>query len=310
MMPDQHPDPVGEAAQVAVRATLQYGALVAGAARSVKRRQVLRARLRLEREERVRRVIQAQERAERAAARARWAPANDSRWLRGAGLIDTAAAWCAAVPFADRGGAWFEEDAAAAVRNCEQRLRDLHPHAMARYDRLRQDGLDPVDAMRAAAPLFARSPRVHDQGAVFVAALPAGSGVGEAWTLKVHGPSREEFDGAVRAKRDARGQRIAQRLLDGDSPVVAEELRARLEASTNLPLDVIDAIVPADPSIRAGCGAAGARRSGRPWQDDFPFPISTVIAARAGRAADGTMVGRGVADRRDERDRVRRTIRR
>ena len=54
--------------------------------------------------------------------------------------------------------------AAAALRKCEDKLRDLHPYAMARYDRLRARRLAPLDAMREAAPLFARAPdaRVGD----------------------------------------------------------------------------------------------------------------------------------------------------
>src|SRR6266487_4381805 len=43
----------------------------------------------------------------------------------------------------------------------QARLRDLHPYAMARYDRLRGDGVSPLDAMRETAPLFSRSPDVR-----------------------------------------------------------------------------------------------------------------------------------------------------
>ena len=48
------------------------------------------------------------------------------------------------------------------MRKAEERLRDLHPYAMARYDRLRGDGIGPAEAMREAAPLFARPARAHD----------------------------------------------------------------------------------------------------------------------------------------------------
>jgi hypothetical protein len=51
--------------------------------------------------------------------------------------------------------------AASAVRKSEDRLRTLHPHAMARHDRLRADGMTPLDSMRETAPLFSRSPGVR-----------------------------------------------------------------------------------------------------------------------------------------------------
>lgn len=51
-----------------------------------------------------------------------------------------------------------DSGAAAALRKSEERLRTLHPYAMARYDRLREEGASPIDAMREAAPLFVRAP--------------------------------------------------------------------------------------------------------------------------------------------------------
>ena len=86
-------------------------------------------------------------------ARLSWAPAHDAHWLAQAGFIETARAWAGAAAYADTDPA-----AAAALRKCEDKLRGFHPYAMARYDRLREDGLPPLDAMREAAPLFARAP--------------------------------------------------------------------------------------------------------------------------------------------------------
>ena len=303
MIPDQHPDPVTEAMYVAARETVQLGALVTGAVRTMMRQRARRARLRLEREERARAVLKARERAEHAAARTKWAPASEPRWLSGAGLVDTATAWCAAVPFADHASPGFDREAAAAVQNCEKRLRDLHPHAMARYDRLRDDGLGHVQAMRATAPLFTRPPRVHDLDVRPLAALAAGDGAGESWSVMIHGPSREEFEAAMRDRRDERGQRIAQRLREDGTLITAEELRARLETSTNLPLDVIAALAPSDTGPAR---AAGKARNGRPpWRDDFPFPVQAVIAACAdkpasppGEAGDGAARCYGEAERR------------
>ena len=54
--------------------------------------------------------------------------------------------------------------AASAIRKSEERLRTLHPFAMARYDRLRSQGASPLDAMREAAPLFGLHPRASRAG--------------------------------------------------------------------------------------------------------------------------------------------------
>ena len=48
-------------------------------------------------------------------------------------------AWGAAAPYADT-----DPEAASALRRAEERLRVLHPYAMARYDRLRAEGAAPA----------------------------------------------------------------------------------------------------------------------------------------------------------------------
>ncbi|GAA4205924.1 hypothetical protein GCM10023074_45700 [Microbispora amethystogenes] len=63
-------------------------------------------------------------------------------------------AWGAALPYATS-----DPGAERALLRCESRLRELHPYAMNRYDRLRVEGHTPEAAMREVAPLFAREPR-------------------------------------------------------------------------------------------------------------------------------------------------------
>ena len=50
------------------------------------------------------------------------------------------------------------------MRKSEERLRTLHPFAMARYDRLRAEGAEPLDAMRESAPLFDYRPDARPAG--------------------------------------------------------------------------------------------------------------------------------------------------
>jgi nucleotide-binding universal stress UspA family protein len=115
-----------------------------------------------ERGEQAHRALAAQMSAERDAARAGWTPALDPDWLRQSDLFQVAAAWGAAMPYADRSVPWYEPAATTAMRKSEQRLRDLHRHAMARYDRLRADGMPPAQAMRETAPFFTGAPRSCD----------------------------------------------------------------------------------------------------------------------------------------------------
>jgi hypothetical protein len=159
---ENHPDPFQEAAHHAVQRAVQIGSVAATCAQMYLYLKNAHARAVAERDERIRRALNAQIRADRDAARARWAPALDREWLGQAGLLQTARAWGAAMPYADRAVPWYEPAAATAMRRCEERLRGLHPYAMAYYDRLRSDGMAPADAMREAAPLFTRPPRVHD----------------------------------------------------------------------------------------------------------------------------------------------------
>jgi hypothetical protein len=157
-----YPDPLNDAAQHGLHRVVQIAACAGTAAQMYVHQQRTQARAVAERDTQARRVLQAQMRAERDAARTGWAPALDPRWLRHATLVDTARVWGAAMPYADRSVPWYEPTAATALRKSEERLRELHPHAMARYDRLRGDGLNPAEAMRGAAPLFARPARVYD----------------------------------------------------------------------------------------------------------------------------------------------------
>src|SRR6266568_3918265 len=78
--------------------------------------------------------------------------------------------------------------AAAAMRKCEDRLHALHAYGMARYDRLRADGISPLDAMRQAAPLFVHSPdpRVGDPAATRPALTSAGED--DSYPLAEHAP--------------------------------------------------------------------------------------------------------------------------
>jgi hypothetical protein len=153
---DVHPDVPGEALSRSGQRLAQLGSLLTSWAMVEARRAERRNAARAMRGEQELRDLRAQERAAQELARAGWAPAQDRRWLAGAGLLDTARAWSAAAAYADT-----DPGAATALARCEDRLRQLHPYAMSWYDRQRAQGAGVFDAMRDALPLFTRAPHAR-----------------------------------------------------------------------------------------------------------------------------------------------------
>ena len=301
-----HPDPFQDAMSHGLQRALQVASSVMTGAQVYVHLKRTQARVLGERDERARRALTAQIRADRDAARAGWAPALDPGWLRHADLSQAARAWGAAMPYADRAMPWYEPAAATAMRKCEERLRDLHPYAMARYDRLRADGMSPAEAMREAAPLFARPSRAYDTPSAPRPVLDAGDGAGlarasdgpaDAPGLGVTGTG-SDIQAQERRGRQILGALQARAREQGRDPLGEAEQRTVLETITNLPPAVIDHVVePGDTtglartrhSRAASAGAtpaadaAGSRaaRTARPWEHDFPMPIHAVVASPA-----------------------------
>jgi hypothetical protein len=272
MTGDEHLDVVDEAIRSAARDAVAIASILTAVIREGLQFRARVERLREEKNEQARLQQQAQLDAERAAARVRWAPGNDASWLREAGLLDVAGAWAAAVPFADSNSELFEESAQSAVLNCENRMRDIHPYAMSRYDRLRVDGMGPTEAMYEALPLFTRPAHVYERTATERSVLNPGDGHGYKWAATVYGPSRSGMEDAQQRQRGVRIlEQVQDRAIrDGRVPLTRDEQRVALEATTSLTPRQIAATVQATP-------AAPAPR--RPWQQDFPFPIRDVLAA-------------------------------
>ena len=281
-----HPEPLQDAAQFGLQRALELATYAGAGAQVYLQHRKATAAAAAERDERARRVLNAQIRAEKDAARARWAPALDPRWLQTASFTETASAWGAAMPYADRAVPWYEPAAATALRKTEERLRELHPYAMARYDRLREQGLGPAEAMREAAPLFARPTHVRDAP---------------------YEPRPE-----LTADADAGLRHAAQ-----DQAFTAERRRAAdLSASDQAATVGLDERTQGVVNARADAAtAAGARarasRLARPWEHDFPMPIPDVIAHATGSrslAATGSRAAAmGLLATRREEPRERRS---
>jgi hypothetical protein len=94
-----------------------------------------------------------------AADRVRFARAFDPSWMRDARAEDLARAWGAAATWADT-----SEQADAAARRVEYRLREMFPEELAHYDGLRANGASRVDAMRESVHAMRERGPEPDQG--------------------------------------------------------------------------------------------------------------------------------------------------
>jgi hypothetical protein len=280
MIPEQHPDPFEDVLRQGVQRAIQLASGAVTAAQVYLFHRNTQARAVDERDDRARRALHTQMRAEQQAGRAGWAPALDPAWLREATLFQVARAWSAAMPYSDRAVPWYEPAAATAMRKCEERLRDLHPYGMARYDRLRAEGLGPAEAMQEAAPLFARPPRAHDPPYVTRPMVAAGDGLdadrAEAAAGPLTGRPGDLPDAGLvitEQERAATAERVRAADLDATTDLTAT---SRMDERT------VNLAAAQDAAAAASAAAARARRvgrPGRPWERDFPMPIRDVLAA-------------------------------
>jgi hypothetical protein len=233
-------DPIGEAFSHSSQKAAQFISMVGAAYEVAARRKAIRAARDAARSEQQRRALQEQERAARAAARVRWAPAFDARWQAQADLLQAGRVWGAAAPYADT-----DPEAASALRKAENRLRILHPYAMARYDRLHVEGNGTLEAMGEAVYLFAREPHARPGQPAMRPEIETGSPGAAPWpgtaaaSAGNPGPAQDLYREA-----EQRGWQIAKRLqahalAERGSRLSPDELATSLEASTSLPTEVI-----------------------------------------------------------------------
>jgi hypothetical protein len=258
-----YPDVLGDALSYSSQRLAQLGSLVTAGA-TVQAHRIAQANVaEAARSERALSALRDQERAAWQLARAGWAPAHDSKWLAQADVLEAARTWSAAAGYADA-----DPTAASAVRKCEERLRVLHPYAMARYDRLRSEGTDAFDAMRQAVPLFARAPhaRPGDPAAEWrILAAPARLDVTSTGVDADGSGLRQAGPGSGLDQRvEHRGHQIVQQLqtralADRGYALSPDELAATLRATTALPSDVIARLARTDSGNRLTTFAEQAR---------------------------------------------------
>ncbi|RAY14995.1 hypothetical protein DPM19_09600 [Actinomadura craniellae] len=279
-MNETYPDPVTEGLTHSGQRLVQIIALATAGYRSHALRKARSAADAARADSATRSQADAEAKAAHAQARARWAPAHDRQWLDQAGLLDVAAAWGAAVPHAAD-----HASAASAVRKCEQRLRNLHPHAMDHYDRHRAAGHDLLEAMRHAAPFFTRDPNVRT-GHPATRRDALAEGTEQRWAASVHGPDRHEWDAH---RQELRAQQIIADLqrqahAEGRPHLLPAELHSVLGSTTNLPDDIIA------KAVRTAL-ASGPVRERTPVElaaEDFPYSIEEAMRMTVQRPLDDT----------------------
>lgn len=303
MEPAHYADPLEEALSQASQRVAQFASLTGAMAQVILQRRALHdARQATRDDERAVRVIEEQERLIQRQVRLSWAPAHDPQWLAHADLLQTGRAWAGAASYADTDPA-----AASALRKCEDRLRKLHPYAMARYDRLRGDGISPLDSMRETVPLFGRSPhaRVGDP-APFRHALGADAGPdvpqpanhafvdpAEPW------PADDSLDRA-----EQRGRQIIERLQSsarsvGRPELGPDELAMILEAATNLPEDMIGRLTR-DAAGESQHGREGLRAAAAAPAADIGPATTLAATALAGAHPASATAARSAAQLAEE----------
>jgi len=258
---DVYPEPFGEALSYSSQRLAQLASLVTAGATVHARRKAQQNAARSYRREQELRALQDQERAAYELAQAGWAPANDPRWLAQADLLQAARAWSTAAAYADA-----DPGAADAARKCEERLRVLHPYAMAWYDRLREEGADAFGAMREAISLFARAPhaRPGDPGAERRGLFGPDSLDTVPWDNGAI--AQPDPDPGLDRHAEQRGDAIVRELQDRilaerGYPLSPDELMTMLGATTTLPGDLIARLAHADAEDQVAADAERDRAS-------------------------------------------------
>jgi hypothetical protein len=233
--PDPFSDALGRTSQRAASLTTLSTALIREFMQYRARREAERAAA----EQAARAEHEARRRVQRT-----WSAAHHPAFASRADLFTAARTWGAAMPYAPA-----DPSAAAALRASEDRLRALHPYAMSHYDRLRDQGASPFQAMREALPLFARhpdprpgqpAPARHPLDAV-PPTPPGAQPPSPPQPVPEPGPAAET---AGQEQAEARGRQIIARLQDrartaGRPALGRDELVTVLEATTTLPPEVI-----------------------------------------------------------------------
>jgi hypothetical protein len=291
---DEHAeDPVGQAGQKVV----QCASLARMAVEAIAQVHQQRAAATAATDARAVAAARAERTAALTAARPKWQPMLDGRLYGRTSLADAGLAWAAA-----QGWRQVDPQAALASDRALQRLRELRPDVMERFDRLTGDGLHPVEAMRRVTPFLDR-PQARPGEHAARAALSAATASTSAKTAPPPGPEQHADTVPV----DTRSSASRQHYIDTGQYLAAGEAAPTGDDDTE-PTAVADAVDERaqttgdlDRSTGVRCGqplAAGSalepatlgdaardshcRSAADLAKDGFPEPLTAEVLA-AGR---------------------------
>lgn len=153
-MTEHAEDPVGHASAKIV----QYVSVATIAAEALKQRGEQRTAAVAAAEQKAAAALRAENTSARNAARLQWQPVLDARRGSATSLTEVGLAWAASQDWRT-----VDPEAALASDRALERMRELRPDVMARFDRLIEDGLAEVEAMQRVAPFFDR-PAAREHG--------------------------------------------------------------------------------------------------------------------------------------------------
>ena len=278
-MTEHAEDPVGHASAKIV----QYVSLATMAAEAIAQHRQQRQAAAAATDSRVAAAVRAQQISARTAARLQWQPVLNPRGGRGASLADAGLAWAASL-------AWRESDPEAALAGDRalQRMHELRPDVMARFDRLTDEGLDQVEAMRRVAPFLDRPAGRAHHGA----ARPALTGRAAADERAQFAGPTTVVDDALTAHRDERLDAAASVAPHLHRAVAPGDQAAALRRAADTVLVASDRTPPelagdAYPEPLTGAVLAGGKVKPKPPERTAPAAVRSTGLATAARASRG-----------------------
>jgi hypothetical protein len=258
-MSEHAEDPTGQASTKVV----QYVSLVTMAAEALAQVRQQRAAAAAAADQQTAAGLRAQQVAAHTAARLQWKPVLDPDRRARLNVVDAGVAWASAQ-------AWREVDpeAAVATERAQDRLRELRPDVMARFDRLQRDGVEPIEAMRRVAPFFDR-PQAHEGHAITRPALAPTTGL-------LGAAAAQAAAGEVERTAYAAGAAVVD---DPRSVDVDERLVATGRAEPHLDRAASHDQQAAALHTAAGVTVAESRTAPEIAKDGYPQPLTGEVLA-------------------------------
>ena len=274
-MTEHAEDPVGHASAKIV----QYVSLATMAAEAIAQHRQQRKDAAAATDRRVAAALRAQQTSARTAARLQWQPVLHPPG--GGSLADAGLAWAASLP-------WRESDpeAALAADRALQRMRELRPDVMARFDRLTGQGMDQVEAMRRVAPFLDRPAGRAHHGAARPALTSPEPAAAASPDLGLQTAADDDGTAHHDERPDAAGSAgpdLHQPVAPGDQAAASQRAADIVQAASDRTPPELAA--DAYPEKLTGAVLAGGKVKPKPPDRTAPAAVRSTGLATAARAS-------------------------